>query len=174
MSKIVRSKQFRDYCQKVFVWAAKTTHAMSEQQAMNKFNETLYDDFNTLTWIMDTIFPHSRWNGNVFEFITDDIDHTHIGSKITENIGRCVMTIDERAQMKFVFENPKLEHGHLLKNGYPECWGGYVRFDQNVCKIGFSGALMDMYNFTRHSAYYTVFPVAGKQGRVEHGHAVGG
>lgn len=174
MSKIVRSQHFRDYCQKIFVKAAQTSHAMSEQQAKDKFNENLYDDFNTLCWIMDSVFPHSRRVGEDYEFITEDIEHTHIGSKITENVGRCTIKIDDRVRIIMTFSNPKFQHGHLGPDGSTGCWGGYVPFETNICKIGFSGALMDMYNFSRNSAYSTVFPIAGQQEQVKYGYGAAG
>lgn len=168
MSKMIRTPHFRAYCEKIYIWAGKTTHAMSEAQARDKFNEALYDDFNTLTHIVDSLFPNSRRDGEDYLFITGDIEHTHIGSKITENVGRCTLKIDERAQPHFTFENEKFIHGHLYGT-QPSCWGGYVPFSENVCKIGFSGALMDMYNFACYSAYSTTFPVAGLQERVHYG-----
>lgn len=168
MSRIIRTPHFRQYCESVYVAAGSMQRAWGEQEAKDKFAESLHDDFSTLAWIIDSIYPGTKRVGNDYLFVSGPISHTHVIRNVTEEVGAFSLRIAEHCEPTFEFENQAFHHGNVYykpgasHHGRVSCWGSYRHFAHSITTIGFSGALMDMYNFAQHSSHYTVMPVAGQ------------
>ena len=149
---------------------------LSEQQARDKFKDTFYEDYNLLSWIITSLFPNTKAVGDDYHFITDDFihkilvdksNHDHHGAKrpINEiNVGRMTCKLNN-CLANITFDMKGFRHGHCSSDfsGVITCYGSYKPFHENVCSIGFSSALMDVYNFAKVSKYYTVVPEGAVQ-----------
>lgn len=155
MHPIVRSKHFIDYVENIFVRASQRATACTEQKARDNFKETFYDDFNMLSWIIDNIFPSTRRVGNTYEFITGELTHKELKGR-EGKIGQAIITVDDAVErIKF---SSTFKHGHIRDDGSINCYGSYRPFYENVSRIGFSGALMELYNFSVVSGHDSIFP----------------
>lgn len=144
--KFLRTPHFKEYVENLFVWSGKTSQAWDAQKARDMFKETYYEDFNSLFWVMENVFPNSRRNGDDYEFITGDITHTNIkGDGRSAVIGKFILTFNKQGPI-LKFENPNFRHKHVTA-GVINCWGGYLPSSAAIVKNGFASALMDLHNF---------------------------
>ncbi len=154
--KLIRSQHFKDWIESKYVECYGVL-GLGSQVAKDKFKETMYEDFNLLSWILDGTFPHTHWDGSQFVFETEDMEHNMLENQSGKNhlnVGHCKITI-KNGECKLAFDLKGFVHPHANKrDGGINCYGGYRRFYDNVKEIGFASGLMDAYNFARVSHYY--------------------
>lgn len=167
---LIRSPHFKSFVEGVTIKAYQKRQGLTEEQGRSKFNETFYDDFNLLHWIVESIYPHTFREGDKYFFVTDEIEHevlpTHGVDKdyykrqITQfkgNAGRMSVDVQDEYERVY-FSNKGFTHGHVDKRtGKIGCYNNYNHFGYNITTIGFASALMEVYNFSRVSRYGTVF-----------------
>lgn len=157
---LIRDKRFKEYVMSVVSYCYQTQKGLSDVQARLIFKDTFFDDYNMLDWILDGTYPNTRREGDKYLFITDPMIHEDINGgrdKLMGNVGRMTLEII-KSEGNITFENKSFKAGPIdQKSGRITCYGEYRRFADNVCQIGFSGALMDLYNFARVSHHNTVW-----------------
>lgn len=154
MRSLIRSNHFREYCKNIYIYCC-SLNGMDAVEASNKWEEEIYQDFNNLSWILDSLFPNSRPSGQDYHFITDPINHIDKNTKREIPMGKVTIKI-EKGRERIYFENPDFKHGQVGVEGYVRCYGTFGHnFSQALMKIGFSGALTEFYNFSRISDHGT-------------------
>ncbi len=153
---LIRNKHFIEYVKTVVSTCYQTQKGLSDAQARAIFQDTFYDDFNMLAFILENTYPHTHRDGESYKFITDIMEHHDIANNVKGLVGRMILTI-KGDKSYITYENPEFKSGHIDRKGNVTCYNTYRPFAENVTKIGFSGALMDSYNFARVSRYGTVW-----------------
>ena len=164
---ISATPHFRQYVENKYVESYKAALGYSEQRARDTFKDKFYDDFITLAWILQSLFSNTKREGDNYLFITEPMIHVILsndggktdyhGVKINKNnleVGKMTFWLEGLTEM-ITFENKAFVHGHVGEGPQIGCFGGYSRFFKELTKTGFSGALMQMYNFCRVSHYNT-------------------
>ena len=152
---LLRTKPFRKYVEDVVSYCYVTEKGISDAQARAEFRDNFYDDFNLLAFILPSTFPQTRREKDKYLFITDEMVHEMInGNNKKGNVGRCTLEINGR-EANITYENNSFKAGPIAKDGRITCYGAYRAFAPNVVKVGFAGALMDLYNFARVSDHNT-------------------
>lgn len=156
--KLIRNQHFREYVEGLYIKSHAICGGLGSIAAKDKFNETMYDDFNLLAWILDGTFPFTHREEDHYVFETDNMQHVLLDKKQSVDVGHChIRIINGKASLKFDLKN--FVHGHARnEDGTINCYGNYLPFANNVVKIGIASALMDAYNFARVSKYETVLP----------------
>lgn len=156
--KLIRSDHFRKYIEEMYVTSMARTKGVEESVARASFNDTFYEDFNMLSWILPSTFPHTIREEDGYAFITDEMVHQDINVPDRNiNVGRMTLRIRKDGRESIEFENKEFQHGQVRKeDGTVTCYGGFHSgFGDKLCDIGLSGALMEMYNFARVSDHNT-------------------
>lgn len=172
MAALIRNPHFKEYIEKIYIKAHAQAKGMSEQAARDKFKDSILDDYNMLSWILDSVFVNTKREGDMYKFITEPMTHNYIseagngkdynGQKIINGefpVGRMIFWVDDALKEHFAFpDEPRFHHGHIYpSDGRISCYGGYNNFEYEVTSAGISGALMSMYNFGRVSRHSTKF-----------------
>lgn len=143
---LLRSSHFKKYIEDKTTLCWKTVGGVSDAVARTKFQDSFYEDFNTMKYVLDTVFPNTKFNGEDYEFITNKVNIKDIQYDKFYEVGRMYVTIPD-TKARIIYKDTKFRHGSIYDHGTIHCYGNYKPFDQNVIKIGFSGALLDTYSF---------------------------
>ena len=152
---LIRNRHFKEYVESIVSYCYQTERGLTDAQARAIFKDTFYDDFNMLSFILQSVYPNTRREGDKYLFITEAMIHTDIAAKIKGDVGR--MTLEIKGNKgNITYENKEFKSGHIDNGtGIVTCYGDYRHFSSNVTEIGFAGAIMDCYNFARVSKYHT-------------------
>ncbi len=153
---IIRMPHFKEFVRDTIAYCYQTEGGLTKAQALEVFKDTFYDDFNMLSFIMDTIYPNTFREGDKYFFVTGPMEHTCIDSGVKGPVGKMTLEIKKNAGL-ITYEDKNFKSGHITEDGVVTCYNSYLPFGSNVVKIGFSGALMDSYNFARVSRYGTTW-----------------
>jgi hypothetical protein len=115
------------------------------------------EDANLLTYILNSTYSNTKCVDDEYWFITkDDFFHTDIETKEVYQCGAMTLKFNKDFSVHVSFDNKNFKHGQISnENGTIKCYGGFKQFPQSMLEIGFTGMLMDIYNFARVSNHDT-------------------
>src|SRR3990167_5069238 len=141
---LLMNKHFRSFVESKVARAWMIEAGLSEAAAGVKFKDTLYDDFNLMSYVLENVFPNTKSDGDNYLFVSDDCVHTDLKTKKRYNVGRVQIDVSKgEAYIKFP-DYPGFIHGHIeSSSGRIHCYGNYKRLYPNIIQIGFSSAILD-------------------------------
>lgn len=153
---LVRNKHFQAYIEKIYIGCMQRHKGIEASRAKIMFQDEFLNDANMMVYVLNSTFPNTKRVNEEYHFITkDSFVHTDIESHTTWTPGAMTLRIDENWMPRMSFDNPNFHHGQIRTDGHIKCWGNFIPFQQAFPDIGLSGALMDMYNFSRVSNHDT-------------------
>lgn len=155
----VGNRHFKEYIKNIYIELAARHKGMGREAAANKFEDQLMDDFNVFSWMLESVFPNTKFNGEHYEFITNDNEsHVHRTDSTKEiNVGRITFVFNPKScSFNVFFENKDFRHGQIDLRGVIGCTGGFNgEPSSKIVDIGISGVLMEYYAFAKISDHNT-------------------